>query len=86
MLVASQNCGYDVTEHAVQDVTLAALYVSSKIHDTLKKPRDILMVGYAVRHPELKSKAVGGELDIDPAVSRPVLPSHPQPHLLCALR
>ncbi|KZT40153.1 cyclin-like protein [Sistotremastrum suecicum HHB10207 ss-3] len=50
------------------DVTLAALYVSSKIHDTLKKPRDILMVGYAVRFPELaaKSKATGGEIEIDP--------------------
>ncbi|OCH84912.1 cyclin-like protein [Obba rivulosa] len=51
------------------DVTLAALYVSSKMHDTLKKPREILMVAYAVRFPELaaKSKSVAGEVDMDPA-------------------
>ena len=29
---------------ATQDATLAALYVSNKMHDTLKKPQDILMV------------------------------------------
>lgn len=54
-----------------QDVALAALYVSSKMHDTLKKPREILMVAYAVRFPELaaKSKSVAGEIDMDPAVS-----------------
>ncbi|KIK83709.1 hypothetical protein PAXRUDRAFT_832025 [Paxillus rubicundulus Ve08.2h10] len=50
------------------DATLAALYVSTKMHDTLKKPREILMVSYAVRFPELaaKSKTLGGEVDMDP--------------------
>ena len=54
----------------VKDVTMACLFVSSKMHDTLKKPRDILMVSYAVRFPELaaRSKAVGGEVEMDPAV------------------
>ena len=54
-----------------QDVSLAALYVSTKMHDTLKKPREILMVAYAVRFPELaaKSKSIAGEVDMDPAVS-----------------
>ncbi|KAH7922586.1 cyclin-like protein [Leucogyrophana mollusca] len=53
------------------DATLAALYVSTKMHDTLKKPREILMVSYAVRFPELaaKSKSVGGEVDMDPATA-----------------
>ncbi|KAH9980355.1 cyclin-like protein [Lactifluus volemus] len=53
-----------------QDVTLAALYVSSKMHDTLKKPREILMASYAVRFPEqaAKSKSIVGEIDMDPAV------------------
>lgn len=57
--------------HMQQDVTLAALYVSTKMHDTLKKPRELLMVSYAVRFPELvaKSKSVGGEIEMDPAVS-----------------
>jgi CTD kinase subunit beta len=41
------------------------------MHDTLKKPRELLMVSYAVRFPELvaKSKSIGGEIDMDPAVS-----------------
>jgi len=53
-----------------QDVTLAALYVSSKMHDTLKKPREILMASYTVRFPEqaAKSKSIVGEIDMDPAV------------------
>ncbi|THH03295.1 hypothetical protein EW145_g6373 [Phellinidium pouzarii] len=51
------------------DVTMACVYVSTKMHDTLKKPRDILMVSYTVRYPELalRSKAIGGEVEIDPA-------------------
>lgn len=55
---------------ALQDVTLAALYVSTKMHDTLKKPRELLMVSYAVRFPEqaAKSKSIAGEIDMDPAV------------------
>ncbi|KAJ3485525.1 hypothetical protein NLI96_g4888 [Meripilus lineatus] len=49
------------------DVTLAALYVSTKMHDTLKKPREILMAAYAIRMPELAAKSkVAGELDVDP--------------------
>ena len=53
-------------------MTVACLYVSTKINDTLKKPRDILMVSYAVRFPELaaRSKALGGEIEMDPAVRR----------------
>ncbi|GBE85176.1 CTD kinase subunit beta [Sparassis crispa] len=56
-------------DFSYHDVCLAALYVSSKMHDTLKKPREILMVAYAVRFPELaaKSKSVAGEVDMDPA-------------------
>ena len=46
------------------------------MHDTLKKPQDILMVSYAVRFPELaaKSKAIGGDVSMDPEV--PLAPSH----------
>ncbi|KAF8956518.1 cyclin-like protein [Flammula alnicola] len=49
------------------DVALAALYVSTKEHDTLKKPRELLAVSYSVRFPELaaKSKNPGGEVDLD---------------------
>ncbi|KAJ7695650.1 cyclin-like protein [Mycena rosella] len=50
-----------------QDVSLASLYVSTKMHDTLKKPRELLAVSYAIRFPELaaKSKHPGGEIDVD---------------------
>lgn len=46
---------------------MACLYVSSKLHDNLKKPREILMAQYAVRFPELaaKVKVVGGEVEMD---------------------
>jgi CTD kinase subunit beta len=59
----------------LQDVTLAALYVSSKMHDTLKKPREILMASYTVRFPEqaAKSKSIVGEIDMDPAVCQETL-------------
>jgi hypothetical protein len=45
------------------------------MHDTLKKPREIVMVSYAVRFPELaaKSKSVAGEVDMDPAVRLSIL-------------
>ncbi|KAK7056895.1 RNA polymerase II C-terminal domain kinase beta subunit [Paramarasmius palmivorus] len=50
-----------------QDVSLAALYVSTKMHDTLKKPRELLAVSYGIRYPELvgKSKNPSGEVDLD---------------------
>ena len=40
------------------------------MHDTLKKPRDLLMVSYGVRYPELAAKVKhgGGEVEMDPAV------------------
>ncbi|KDQ62447.1 hypothetical protein JAAARDRAFT_66179 [Jaapia argillacea MUCL 33604] len=55
-------------DFSYHDVTLAALYVSTKMHDTLKKPRDLLMVAYAVRFPDLAAKSRSlGEVDMDPA-------------------
>ena len=62
---------------------MAALYVSTKMHDTLKKPRELLAVSYALRFPDLvaKSKNPAGEVDLDtmdPAVS-------PLPHLTSLL-
>ena len=45
--------------------------MSCKIHDTLKKTRDLLVASYGVRYPEraAKAKSMGGEIDIDPNVS-----------------
>ncbi|PCH40239.1 cyclin-like protein [Wolfiporia cocos MD-104 SS10] len=56
-------------DFSYHDVCLASLYVSSKMHDTLKKPREIIMISYMVRFPELaaKSKSIAGEIDMDPA-------------------
>ena len=44
------------------------------MHDTLKKPRELLAVSYGIRFPELaaKSKHHGGDVDLDtmdPAVT-----------------
>ncbi|EJF61099.1 cyclin-like protein [Dichomitus squalens] len=57
-------------DFAYHDVCLAALFVSCKIHDTLKKTRDVLVASYGARFPEraAKAKAMGGEIDIDPNV------------------
>jgi len=39
-----------------QEVSLSCLYVSSKLHDTLKKPRDIILASYTLRYPNLVKK------------------------------
>ena len=46
------------------------------MHDTLKKPKDILTASYAVRFPEkaLKSKTLVREVDVDPQVRQLVFP------------
>lgn len=56
-----------LADTSFKDVALASLYVSTKEHDTLKKPRELLAVAYSVRYPELaaKSKNPNGEVDID---------------------
>jgi hypothetical protein len=43
------------------------------MHDTLKKPKDILTASYAVRFPEkaLKSKTLVRDVDMDPQVRSP---------------
>ena len=40
----------------LQEVSLSCLYVSSKLHDTLKKPRDIILASYSLRYPNLVKK------------------------------
>lgn len=57
---------------------MAALFVSTKMHDTLKKPKELLAVAYGIRNPELaaRSKHPSGEIDLDtldPAVRPPVI-------------
>ncbi|KAG8820713.1 hypothetical protein FRC19_008660 [Serendipita sp. 401] len=46
------------------DISQATLYVSAKLHDTIKKPQDILEVAYTVRYPNAVN-AVTGIADID---------------------
>ncbi|TFL00991.1 cyclin-like protein [Pterulicium gracile] len=46
------------------DVGLSAIYVSSKMHDTLKKPRELLAASYSIRLPEAASRSTG-EVDLD---------------------
>ncbi|OXB34647.1 CTD kinase subunit beta [Cryptococcus neoformans] len=47
------------------EVALATLYVSSKLHDTLKKPRDIILASFPIRFPHLLRKGI-----IDPSVAQ----------------
>ena len=49
-----------------QDVAQATIYVSAKMHDTIKKPQDILDVGYTIRYPHLVN--VAGVADVDAEV------------------
>ncbi|ORX33632.1 cyclin-like protein [Kockovaella imperatae] len=56
-------------DFAYTEVSLTVLYVSSKLHDTLKKPRDIILASYALRFPQLVKK---GQVDIG-AVDQNVL-------------
>jgi len=69
---------YAYTSPPPQDVILSTLYVACKMHDTLKKPRDIILASYSIRFPEKANKGKGpagggtgvvGEGDVDPAVS-----------------
>lgn len=46
----------------VQEVALTTLYVASKLHDTLKKPRDIILASYSLRFPHLVRR--GGHVDV----------------------
>ncbi|KAJ3753793.1 cyclin-like protein [Lentinula raphanica] len=68
------------------DVALAALYVSTKMHDTLKKPRELLAASYAIRFPDVlsKSKSPFGEVDID--TMDPQLVEHDRQRLLAVER
>ncbi|KAK0503929.1 cyclin-like protein [Armillaria luteobubalina] len=68
------------------DVCLAALYVSTKMHDTLKKPRELLAVSYALRFPDLvaKSKNPAGEVDLD--TMDPAIVEHDRQRLLAIER
>ncbi|WRT65613.1 uncharacterized protein IL334_002558 [Kwoniella shivajii] len=43
------------------EVALSTLYVSSKLHDTIKKPREIILASFPIRYPNLIRK---GTIDI----------------------
>lgn len=55
---------------------MAALYVSAKMHDTIKKPQDVLEIGYTVRYPELVNHAGIAELDGDVSDLTLMIPFH----------
>ncbi|KAJ9094838.1 hypothetical protein QFC20_006816 [Naganishia adeliensis] len=51
------------------EVSLSTLYVAAKLHDCLKKPRDLILACYAIRQPEmLKGRLM---LSVDPAAFDP---------------
>ncbi|WWC60208.1 uncharacterized protein I303_102774 [Kwoniella dejecticola CBS 10117] len=43
------------------EVALSTLYVSSKLHDTIKKPREIILASFPIRYPNLIRK---GTIDV----------------------
>ncbi|GMK55631.1 hypothetical protein CspeluHIS016_0206870 [Cutaneotrichosporon spelunceum] len=49
------------------EVSLTTLYVACKLHDTLKKPRDIILASYALRFPHLIRKTTVDVSAVDPA-------------------
>ncbi|KLT45359.1 cyclin-like protein [Cutaneotrichosporon oleaginosum] len=49
------------------EVSLTTLYVACKLHDTLKKPRDIILASYALRFPHLVRKTAVDVSAVDPA-------------------
>ncbi|KAL7415299.1 cyclin-like protein [Mrakia frigida] len=70
---------FALKDFVYHDVIVSSLYVACKMHDTLKKPRDILLASYSIRFPEKANKGKGpagggmgtgvvGEGDIDPAL------------------
>lgn len=46
---------------------MTTLYVACKLHDTLKKPRDIILASYALRFPHLVRKTAVDVSAVDPA-------------------
>ncbi|PWN53178.1 hypothetical protein IE53DRAFT_384361 [Violaceomyces palustris] len=72
---------YPPTDFVLHEVALASLFLSSKLNDTAKKARDILMASYALRFPELVK---GGGEAIAPRAQRNPMSSVGQPLLASA--
>lgn len=53
----------------VQEVSLSTLYVAAKLHDCLKKPRDLILASYAIRQPDMLKGRLA--LSVDPAMFDP---------------
>jgi CTD kinase subunit beta len=52
-----------------QEVSLSTLYVAAKLHDCLKKPRDLILASYAIRQPDMLKGRLA--LSVDPALFDP---------------
>jgi CTD kinase subunit beta len=53
----------------LQEVSLSTLYVAAKLHDCLKKPRDLILASYAIRQPDMLKGRLA--LSVDPALFDP---------------
>ncbi|GHJ87674.1 hypothetical protein NliqN6_4076 [Naganishia liquefaciens] len=51
------------------EVSLSTLYVAAKLHDCLKKPRDLILASYAIRQPDMLKGRLA--LSVDPAMFDP---------------
>lgn len=57
---------FPLKDFAYHETSLSTLYVSAKLHDTLKKPRDIILGSYALRYPHLVKKGTVDAASVDP--------------------
>ncbi|PVF94646.1 cyclin-like protein [Serendipita vermifera] len=56
---------FPVKDFNPHDVSQATLYVSAKLHDTIKKPQDILEASYIIRYPNLVNTAGNSDIDAE---------------------
>lgn len=57
---------FPLKDFAYHETAVSTLYVSAKLHDTLKKPRDIILASYALRYPHLVKKGTVDPASVDP--------------------
>ncbi len=67
---------YSPAEFVLHEIAVASLFVASKLNDTNKKPRDLLLASYALRYPQLVK---GGGSSAPDAASNPSVSSSAPP-------
>jgi CTD kinase subunit beta len=77
-VIAGAHTAVDI----LQEVCLTTLYVSSKLHDTLKKPIAIILASYSLRFPHLVKRGS----TVDPSAVDPAMLEHDRKRVLSVER